>query len=54
MYFKWVCPLIWPEIKFDDVIVDFPKHKGWKGILSEMELINDSGQLPLRFFFFLN
>ncbi|KAG1964487.1 tripartite motif-containing protein 5-like isoform X4 [Pimephales promelas] len=30
------------EIKFDDVIVDFPKHKGWKGILSEMELINDS------------
>ncbi|XP_056115926.1 uncharacterized protein ftr97 isoform X3 [Rhinichthys klamathensis goyatoka] len=30
------------EIKFEDVIVEFPKHKGWKGILSEMELINDS------------
>ncbi|XP_077076176.1 uncharacterized protein LOC143729048 isoform X2 [Siphateles boraxobius] len=30
------------EIKFEDVIVEFPKHKGWKGILSELELINDS------------
>ncbi|KAK7150333.1 hypothetical protein R3I93_011552 [Phoxinus phoxinus] len=30
------------DIKFEDVIVEFPKHKDWKGILSEMELINDS------------
>ncbi|XP_052392004.1 uncharacterized protein LOC127939051 isoform X2 [Carassius gibelio] len=30
------------DIKSEDVIVDFPKHKGWKGILSEMELVNDS------------
>ncbi|XP_067273527.1 uncharacterized protein [Pseudorasbora parva] len=30
------------DIKFEDVIVEFPNHKGWKGILSEMELINDS------------
>ncbi|XP_056301300.1 uncharacterized protein ftr97 isoform X2 [Danio aesculapii] len=30
------------DIKSEDVIVDFPTHKGWKGILSEMELINDS------------
>ncbi|RXN26574.1 tripartite motif-containing 5-like isoform X1 [Labeo rohita] len=27
------------NIKSEDVIVDFPSHKGWKGILSEMELI---------------
>ncbi|XP_051732344.1 uncharacterized protein LOC127502925 isoform X3 [Ctenopharyngodon idella] len=30
------------DIKFEDVIVDFPNHKGWKGILSEMELIDNS------------
>ncbi|XP_016150355.1 uncharacterized protein [Sinocyclocheilus grahami] len=30
------------DIKSEDVIVDFQKHKGWKGILSEMELVNDS------------
>ncbi|XP_026146845.1 tripartite motif-containing protein 65-like isoform X6 [Carassius auratus] len=28
------------DIKSEDVIVDFPKHKSWKGILSEMELVN--------------
>uniref|UniRef100_A0A9J7ZE68 FinTRIM family, member 97 n=1 Tax=Cyprinus carpio carpio TaxID=630221 RepID=A0A9J7ZE68_CYPCA len=30
------------DIKSEDVIVDFPKHKAWKGILSEMELVKDS------------
>ncbi|XP_050995357.1 tripartite motif-containing protein 5 isoform X2 [Labeo rohita] len=30
------------DIKSEDVIVDFPSHKGWKGILSEMELVNNS------------
>uniref|UniRef100_A0A671NIU7 Tripartite motif-containing protein 65-like n=1 Tax=Sinocyclocheilus anshuiensis TaxID=1608454 RepID=A0A671NIU7_9TELE len=33
------------DIKSEDVIVDFPNHKSWKGILSEMELVNYSGQL---------
>uniref|UniRef100_A0A8C1IXW5 Tripartite motif-containing protein 65-like n=1 Tax=Cyprinus carpio TaxID=7962 RepID=A0A8C1IXW5_CYPCA len=28
------------DIKSEDVIVDFPKHRSWKGILSEMELVN--------------
>ncbi|TRY57036.1 hypothetical protein DNTS_023940 [Danionella cerebrum] len=28
-------------IKSENVMVDFPKHKGWKGILSEMEVIID-------------
>ncbi|XP_043075904.1 tripartite motif-containing protein 65 isoform X2 [Puntigrus tetrazona] len=27
------------DIKSEDVIVDFPYHKSWKGILSEMELV---------------
>ncbi|XP_016303536.1 uncharacterized protein LOC107659198 isoform X1 [Sinocyclocheilus anshuiensis] len=30
------------DIKSEDVIVDFPNHKSWKGILSEMELVNYS------------
>ncbi|XP_058612575.1 uncharacterized protein ftr97 isoform X5 [Onychostoma macrolepis] len=30
------------NIKSEDVIVDFPNHKSWKGILSEMELVNYS------------
>ncbi|XP_059368784.1 E3 ubiquitin-protein ligase TRIM65-like isoform X7 [Carassius carassius] len=38
------------DIKSEDVIVDFPKHKSWKGILSEMELVN-SGQLLKDVFF---
>ncbi|KAL1253680.1 hypothetical protein QQF64_015909 [Cirrhinus molitorella] len=30
------------DIKSENVIVDFPSHKGWKGILSEMELVNNA------------
>lgn len=43
--------LICLDIKSEDVIVDFPNHKSWKGILSEMELVNYSGQLLKDFFF---
>ncbi|XP_051732353.1 uncharacterized protein LOC127502926 isoform X3 [Ctenopharyngodon idella] len=30
-------------VKDINVIVDFPEHKGWTGIFSEMELTDDSG-----------
>ncbi len=44
--------LICLDIKSEDVIVDFPNHKNWKGILSEMELVNYSGQLLKDVLFF--
>lgn len=40
------------EIQGESLTVDFPEHKNWTGLVSEMELVTGSctGNLPMQFF----
>ncbi len=44
--------IIFAEIQDESLIVDFPEHKKWTGLVSEMELVTsaDLGNFPMHFF----
>lgn len=50
---KMFCLFIFAEIQDESLIVDFPEHKKWTGLVSEMELVAsaDLGSLPMHNFF---
>lgn len=51
--FKIIYLIIFAEIQDESLIVDFPEHKKWTGLVSEMELVTsaDLGNFPMHFFY---